>query len=66
MKKKLEVVELNKNEEKIVLEEQQSTWLLLWKKYNRLILSIGLVLSLIVLVISLTATIFNLNSSKSK
>ena len=33
-KKKIEVVELNKKEEKIILEEEQSAWLLFWKKYN--------------------------------
>ena len=37
-KKKLEVIELNKKEEKIVLEEEQSTWVLFWKKYNNMYL----------------------------
>ena len=63
MKKKLEVVELNKQEEKIILEEKQSTLFLLWKKYGRLVFSIGLLVSLIVLVVSFTIPIFNLNSS---
>jgi len=31
-KKKLEVVELNKKEEKIILEEEQSRFILFWKK----------------------------------
>ena len=62
-KKKLEVVELNKEEEKIVLEEEQSRWTLFWKKYGRLIYLISLIVSLSILFISLFVTIFNLNTS---
>lgn len=62
-KKKLEVVELNKEKEKIVLEEEQSRWTLFWKKYGRLIYLISLIISLSILFISLFVTIFNLNTS---
>lgn len=62
-KKKLEVVELNKEEEKIVLEEEQSRWALFWKKYGRLIYLISLIISLSIVFISLFVTIFNLNTS---
>ena len=62
-KKKLEVVELNKKEEKIILEEKQSAWVLFWKKYGKLIFLIGLILSLTIVLISLFVTISNLNLS---
>lgn len=62
-KKKLEVVELNKKEEKIILEQEQSSWLLLWKKYRKLIFLILLILALTVLLISIFITISNLSSS---
>lgn len=62
-KKKLEVVELNKKEEKIILEEEQSRWALFWKKYGKLIYLISLIISLAILSISLFITIFNLNTS---
>ena len=62
-KKKLEVVELNKEEEKIVLEEEQSRWALFWKKYGRLIYLISLIISISILFISLFVTIFNLGTS---
>ena len=62
-KKKLEVVELNKEEEKIVLEEEQSRWTIFWKKYGRLIYLISLIISLSILFISLFVTIFNLDTS---
>lgn len=61
--KKLEVVELNKEEEKIVLEEEQSRWILFWKKYGRLIYLISLIISISIIFISLFVTIFNLNTS---
>ena len=63
-KKKLEVVELNKEKEKIVLEEEQSSWKLFWKKYNKLFLIILLILSLTILVSSIILTISNLSSSE--
>ena len=61
--KKLEVVELNKEEEKIVLEEEQCRWILFWKKYGRLIYLISLIISISIIFISLFVTIFNLNTS---
>lgn len=62
-KKKLEVVELNKKEEKIVLEQKQSNLMLLWKRYNKLIILILFILSLTVLLTSFIATVFNLSES---
>lgn len=63
-KKKLEVVELNKKEEKIILEEKQSSWILFWKKYNKLFLIILLIIAISLLAISLFITISNLQSSE--
>ena len=62
-KKKLEVVELNKKEEKIILEEVQSPFLLFWKKYSSLFFSILLILSLTILIVSVFITVSNLSSS---
>ena len=62
-KKKIEVVELNKKEEKIILEENQSSWVLFWKKYNKLFLLILLILTLTTLVVSFLITISSLNTS---
>jgi len=62
-KKKLEVIELNKKEEKIVLEEEQSRWILFWKKYNKLFLSLFLIISLTVVAVSVLITISNLQTS---
>ena len=62
-KKKLEVVELNKEKEKIVLEEEQSRWILFWKKYGKLLFLILLILSLAVLITSVIVTISNLKTS---
>jgi len=62
-KRKLEVVELNKKEDKIILEEEQSRIALFWKKYGKLIYLISLIISLSILLISLFVTIFNLNTS---
>lgn len=63
-KKKLEVVELNKKEEKIILEQEQSSWILSWKKYNKLILLILLILSLAMLTTGIIAAIFNVSPSE--
>lgn len=63
-RKKIEVVELNKKEEKIILEEKQSRWSLFWKKYGKLIYLITLILSLTILLVSLFITISNLNTSE--
>lgn len=62
-KKKLEVVEINKQEDKIVLKEKESKLLLFWKKYNKLIIIILLILSLAILLTSFIAAIFNLSVS---
>lgn len=62
-KKKLKVVELNKQEEKIILEQKQSTWILFWKKYGKLIFLTSLILSLTILIVSIIITIFNLSLS---
>lgn len=64
-KKKLEVVELNKKEEQIILEEKQSAFTLFLRK-NRLILYItALILSLTVIITSSFIFIKNLYQSKS-
>ena len=63
-KKKIEVVELDKENEKIVLEVQQSAWTLFWKKYNKLFLIILLILSVTVLSTALIITISGLSSSE--
>ena len=64
-KKKLEVVELNKEEEKIVLEEEQSRWILFWKRNGKLIFLILLILSMATILTSLIVTISNLSSSET-
>lgn len=63
LKKKLKVVELNKKKEKIVLEQEQSNLVLFWKKYNKLIFIILLILSLAILGTSILVSIFNLSIS---
>jgi len=65
LKKKLEVVELNKKEEKIIIEEKKSPWLLFWKKNGKLIFLTSLILSLTILFISLFITISNLSASET-
>ena len=62
-KKKIEVVELNKKEEKIILEESQSALLLFWRRHRGLIFSLLLVLSLAVFGISLTLFLRNIGSN---
>lgn len=63
LKKKLKVVELNKKKEKIVLEQEQSNLVLFWKKYNKLIFIVLLILSLAILGTSILVSIFNLSIS---
>lgn len=53
LKKKLEVVELNKKEEKIILEEKQSPWIIFYKKHQKLIFITALILSLTILILGL-------------
>lgn len=61
--KKLEVVEINKQEDKVVLKEKESKLLLFWKRYNKLIIIILFILSLAILLTSFIAAIFNLSVS---
>lgn len=63
LKKKLKVVKIDRDKEKIVLEQEQSNLVLFWKKYNKLILIILFILSLTILLTSVIATIFNLSES---
>lgn len=63
LKKKLETVELNKKEQKIILEEKQSPWISFWKKYGKLIFLTSLIVSLTILIVSIFITVSNLNTS---
>ena len=62
-RKKIEVVELNKKEEKILLEETSSPLILFWRKHRLLIFLTLLILSLTVLVLGILLTIKNLDKS---
>lgn len=62
-RKKIEVVELNKKEEKIVLEESTSALALFWKRYGMLVFSFLFILSLLVFGVSLFLFIKNLNTN---
>lgn len=62
-KKKIELVDLNKDKQKIVLKENPSVWRVRLKKYNKLFLLILLILSLTVFVSGFILTISNLSSS---
>ena len=48
--KKIEVVELNKKEEKIILEEKKSKFAIFIKKYNKLMILLLMLLSLVTVV----------------
>lgn len=63
-RKKLEVVELNKKEEKILIEQHQSRFVRFWKKYNKLFLIILLILALAILITGIVVTISNLSKSE--
>ena len=63
-RKKIEVVELNKKEDKIVLEEGQSAFILFWRRYQKIIFLILLLLSLLLL--SLSMYLFTKNLQKSE
>ena len=63
-KKKLEIVELNKKEDKIVLEEKQSPLVLFYKKYGSSIFRIFLVLSLLILILGVWFSITNFFQSE--
>lgn len=58
--KKIEVVEINKEEQNIIVKEHPSKW----KKNKKLILSIFFILSLAILTTGVIATIYNLSSSE--
>lgn len=64
-KKKLEVVELNKKEEKIVLEEKQSSLTLFLRKYRLLLFITALIISLTVIIISLFIFVKNIYENKT-
>ena len=63
-RKKLEVVKLNIEKEKITLEEEQTKSIRFWKKYGKLLFLILLILSLAVLITSVIVTISNLSTSE--
>ena len=63
-KKRISVVELNKKEEKIVLEEKQSPLLVFWRSHRLLIFLTLLILALTVVAVSLFMLIKNLNKSE--
>lgn len=63
-KKKLEVVELNKKEDQIVLEEGQSAFVLFWHRYGKAICLVLLLLSLIIASISIFLIFKNLRKSE--
>lgn len=63
-RKKIEVVELNKKEDKIILEEKQSAWTLFWKKYGTMIFLTSLILSVTILIISVFVAVSNFLTSE--
>ena len=65
-RKKLNVVELNKKEEKIVLEEKQSPVLSFWHNYNLLLFITALILSLTILSIGIIVTLKNISQSEEE
>lgn len=62
-KKKIEVVELNKKEEQIILEEAPSALILFWRRNRWLILSLLMMFSLLIFGVSVFMFIKNLNKS---
>ena len=63
-KKKISVVELNKKEEKIVLEEKQSPIIAFWHNHNFLLFLTALILSLTILSIGIVITLQNISKSE--
>lgn len=61
--KKIEVVELNKAEEQIILEEKESRITLFLKKYRRLFLMLLIIISLLVLITGIFLAVKNLGES---
>ena len=64
-KKKIEVVELNKKKEKIILAEEQPAILLFFRRYGTLLYLTLLIVSLSIVGISLISIMNNINSSKN-
>ena len=62
-KKNVEVVELNKKKEKILLAEEQSAFILFWRRHGLLIYLTLLLLALTIVGISLFSVIKNMNES---
>lgn len=62
-RKKLEVVELNKKEEQILIEQHQHPFIKFWKKHNKLFLLILLILALASLITGIVVTLLNLSNS---
>ncbi len=62
-RKKIEVVELNKKEEKILLEEKTSPLILFWRKNRLLIFLTLLILSLTVLILGILLNIKNFDKT---
>ena len=63
-KKKIEVVELNKKEEKIILEEAPSAIILFWRKYRGLLVT--LLLALAISLFSVSTYLFFKNVNKNE
>ena len=63
-KKKIEMVDVNKENHEIVLKENPSAWKKFWKKYNKLFLLILLILSITIFVSGIILSISNLSSSE--
>lgn len=62
-RKKLEVVELNKQEEQILIEQHQHPFIKFWKKHNKLFLLILLILGIASLITGVIITVLNLSNS---
>ena len=63
-RKKIGVVELNKKEEKIILEEKETAWTLFWKKYGTMVFITSLILSVTILIVSIFVAVSNLLTSE--
>ena len=63
-RKRIEVVELNKKDEKIILEEKQSALILFWRRHRLLIFLTLLILALTILGISLMIALKNFRNSE--
>ena len=63
-RKKIEVVELNKKDEEILLAEEASAFILFWRRHNLLIFLTLLILSLTIIGVSIMITIKNMEASE--